>query len=94
MTRPEELLDKVVDQQSFVAFVWALADEREQAENMEREQPVLYSLSGALNWQNGDIPSFLGAALNLLEKKDDSEPDEQPSWKLFADFLYHGKIIE
>ena len=94
MSSPEELLDKVVDQKSFVAFVWALADERERAQQIERENPKSYPVDGALNWKNGDIPSFLGAALYLLEKTRDEEPDEQPSWKLFADFLYHGKIIE
>jgi hypothetical protein len=60
---PEELLDKVIDRDSFQAFVLALAAERREAARMEREEPVRYSLGGALRWQNGDIASFLEAAL-------------------------------
>jgi len=33
---PEELLEKVSDRDSFIAFVFALASEREEAEEIER----------------------------------------------------------
>jgi hypothetical protein len=45
--KPEELLDKVVDRESFIAFVKALASEREAAERLEKAQPTRYSLGGA-----------------------------------------------
>jgi len=91
---PEELLDNVTDRASFIAFVRALAAERREAERMESEEPVRYQLGGAINWQNGDIASFLEAALVYFDEKPLHQPEAAPSWKMFADFLYCGKIIE
>lgn len=94
MSSPEELLDGVVDRDSFIAFVEALAAGRQQAEKLEREDPVRYQLGGAKNWENGDISSFLYAALDYFSEKPFHRPEEVPSWKMLADFLYCGKIIE
>jgi hypothetical protein len=91
---PEELLRRVVDRDSFIAFVTALAAEREEAERMEREEPVRYQLGGAHNWQNGTISSFLGAALVYFQPTRLRKPEETPSWRMMADFLYYGKIYE
>lgn len=91
---PEDLLDAVVDRESFVAFVRALATEREEAERMERAEPVRYQLGGAINWQNGDISSFLWASLEYFEPGPFHQPEDSPSWKMFAEFLYFGKIYE
>lgn len=60
--KPEELLEGV-DRESFIAFVKALASEREAAERLEKAQPTRFSLGVAHGWQNGDIASFLHAAL-------------------------------
>jgi hypothetical protein len=92
---PEELLDRVRDRESFVAFVEALADERERAEALERANPGNYALAlgGALNWQNGEISSFLNAALRCFDHPDNRD-SEEPTWRLFAEFLYFGKIYE
>lgn len=90
---PEELLDRVHDRESFIAFVEALAAERERAEAMERADPVRYQLGGALGWQNGIISGFLSAARIYFDHPDDRTPEE-PSWRLFAEFLYFGKIYE
>ena len=94
MPSPEELLDGVADRDSFLEFVETLADEREKAEGLERRQPEKYCIDGALDWKNGDISHFLRAALEYFEKTQAHEPDEHPSWKMFAEFLYFGKIIE
>jgi hypothetical protein len=91
---PEELLDKVRDRDSFIAFVEALAAEREQAQELERAEPTKYQLGGAFGWQNGDIASFLRAALAYFESGEFHQPDKRPSWKMFAEFLYFGKIYE
>ena len=91
---PEELLPRVVDRASFIAFVNALAAEREAAEQMECSEPVRYQLGGAHNWQSGNISSFLYAALADFEPKLMHHPEQTPSWKMLADFLYHGKIYE
>jgi hypothetical protein len=90
----QELLDTVVDRESFVAFVRALAAEREEAERMERAEPVRYQVGGAFNWQNGDISLFLWSALEYFEPRPFHQPEETPSWKMFAEFLYFGKVYE
>lgn len=91
---PEELLDSVVDRDSFITFVQALAEEREEAEQMERDEPVRYQMGGAHDWQNGCISSFLYAALQYFEPKPFHMPDAAPSWRMFAQLLYFGKIYE
>lgn len=93
-TSPEELLDRVVDRKSFVEFVTALAEERGEAEQMERDEPVRHQVGGAHNWQNGSISSFLYASLAYFDSKPFHEPESAPSWKMLADILYYGKIYE
>jgi hypothetical protein len=68
MSSPEDLLDAVVDRESFVAFVLALAEKREEAEYLEREDPVCYRFGGEKKWYNGDISSFLYTALDYLNE--------------------------
>lgn len=90
----DELLDKVDDRDSFIAFVSALAIERREAQRLEREEPIRYQLGGALNWQNGDIASFLEAALGYFDDGPFHQPEADPSWRMLAEFLYCGKIME
>ena len=85
----EVLLEEVDSRTSFLMFVEALAKERLRAEKLERADSRP-RLEGELGWQNGDISSFLFAAMAGL--RDGSEGT--PSWKTFATFLYCGKIIE
>ena len=75
---PEQLRARVVDQQSFIEFVTALAEEREEAEQMEREEPLRYQLGGANGWQNGNISSFLYASLEYFEQRPFHEPESTP----------------
>jgi len=91
---PEDLLDDVKDRDSFIAFVEALASEREDAARLERENPQTYIVDGAHNWKNGDIASFLYAALTYFDERPLLRPEKEPSWRMFANFLYCGKIIE
>ena len=91
MTDSFTLLEAVHDRDSFIAFVRALAAERESTADIERSDPARYSLDGALGWANADIPAFLEAACEYFK----SRPlDTEPSWRLFAEFLWCGKIIE
>jgi hypothetical protein len=94
MATPEELLEAVTDRDTFISFVSALAAEREQAEDIERADPQRYGLDGALGWKNGDIAAFLDAALTYFEETAFHRPERKPSWRMFAEFLYQGKIIE
>jgi hypothetical protein len=91
---PEDRLDQVTDKQSFIAFVKALAEERQKADVEEKANPRAYMFDGAYNWQNSDIASFLQAALCYFEDRPFHKPEEQPSWRMFAEFLYFGKIYE
>ena len=94
-TRPESLLDTVCDRESFIAFVQALANERKLAQEMERDNPSRYTVDGSLGWMNGDIPQFLGAALDYFDAGPLREPiPDQPTWRMFAEILWCGKIIE
>ena len=91
---PEKLLDQVHDRDSFIRFVRALAEERDRAEKVEHSEPKKYVLDGASNWKNSDVASFLYGALDYFSEKPFHSPEKSPSWKMFADFLYHGKIVE
>ena len=91
---PAELLDQVTDRESFIRFVEALATEREQAEQMEREKPDAYRWGGALDWQHSDISGYLLAALSYFEEGPRRFKGDNPSWHDLAKFLYLGKIYE
>jgi hypothetical protein len=90
----DELLDEVRDRGSFIAFVRALAKERQEAEEIERASPDRLTLDGAHGWKNPDIASFLYAALDYFTEKPFFKPENEPSWRMFAEFLYRGKILE
>jgi hypothetical protein len=94
MATPEKLLQRVTDRDSFIAFVEALAEERAEAAEMERASPQSYIVDGALGWKNGDIDGFLSAALDYFEPGPYHKPASRPSWRMFAEFLWCGKIIE
>ena len=94
MFSPDDLLERVVDKQTFIEFVQALAEEREQAQEIEDRHPNAYITNGALGWQNGDIPSLLSAALECFVAQPVTYSEQNPSWKMFAEFLYFGKIYE
>lgn len=77
-----QLLDKVQDENTFIEFIYALSEDKINADD---------------EWQNGTIESFLErshawaiASINGLQlyKKSDNP------WKRCADILYMGKIYE
>jgi hypothetical protein len=92
---PEDILRKVRDRESFLRFVKALAKERKEAHAIEKKQPKKWLADGARNWKNTEIESFLLACtLYFNRKRPDFKPEENPSWRMLAEFLYHGKIME
>lgn len=92
--KPHELLGQVQDRDSFIAFVRALAAEREAAQEVELAHPDPLMVDGTFDWMNTEIAPFLYACLDYFEDKPFHKPEDQPSWKMFAEFLYFGKIIE
>jgi hypothetical protein len=91
-----DYLDQVVDRATFLAFVQALVEDRQDEVTKERQSPSNPYGPGANGWQNGTIEDFLFAALRWAE--DEEEPEEglpeKPGWRAFATFLYCGKIYE
>jgi hypothetical protein len=92
MSDSYELLERVNDRDSLIAFVEAFIAERESAETLESEQPHRYAMGGTLDWQNSDISSFLDGACQFLHHHvQDGDP---PTWRMIAEFLWCGKIME
>jgi hypothetical protein len=51
-------------------------------------------VDGAHNWKNGDIHGFLYAALQYFSPGPYHQPASEPSWRMFAEMLWFGKIYE
>jgi hypothetical protein len=89
--------DKVKDAESFLNFVRELIADREDEARKEQVSPSAPFASGANGWENGQIETFLEAAVawadasNFVEKQND--PAYNP-WQQFAQFLHAGKIYE
>jgi hypothetical protein len=50
-----ECLEKVTDYKLFRTFLWTVVEEREAAEEMQREEPEKWQWGDASNWQNLNI---------------------------------------
>jgi hypothetical protein len=89
-------LDRVCDEDSFVAFVSALAADRANEAKKEREHPSSPYGPGALGWQNASIESFLESAAAWAEDWRESPRYAlaQNPWKRCAEILYAGKHYE
>ena len=105
-----EALDTVVDEESFVRFLKALADDRADEVEKEKLSPSSGYASGANGWEHSTIEDFLEAVAawaEVLPRKDsidlvvDRNPITIPGytrpdnpWKRCADIIYAGKIYE
>ena len=93
----ERLLEQVVDQSTFLAFVEALANDFAAEREMESERPGSPYSQAALGWENGSIDAFLGAAHAwAASTMGDSECDRRNGspWRRCAEILYAGKYYE
>ena len=94
---PNDLLDLVKDEATFLAFVEALRLDRIEEKEREHVSPSSPLGPGANGWQNQTIEQFLGAAVSWAEDTDvglTQGLDPTKPWKRFAVFLYCGKIYE
>ena len=93
---PEDLIELVVDQTSFLKFVEALRKDREASDCQERNNPSSPFGPTALGWQNGSIESFLEAGIGWADDTDFGvlRLGEASPWRLFAEFLMAGKNYE
>jgi hypothetical protein len=97
MTELHEKLERVIDLESFLDFVRALAADRQDEVAKERVNPSNRYGPGANGWENTTIEDFLSAAASWAEATNMGEtqgPPADPTWKNFAAFLYCGKIYE
>ena len=90
-------LDAVRDEASFVAFVTALAADREEEVAKEKASPSSPYGPGANGWENGTIEAFLDASAAWAAASTNGlkyyQKPENP-WKRCADIIYMGKIYE
>lgn len=100
--KPEDLCDKVVDEESFLCFVRALAADREEAVRLEKEHPASPYGPDAGGWENITIETFLIAMAQWAEDSDFGRrmafkelelPDGSP-WRRIAVAMMAGKIYE
>lgn len=95
--RLTDALDRVVDERSFVAFVFALAEDWEKEQEPEAASPSPRHSNGSLGWENGTIGAYLAAAADWADaSKDGVRFYQVPTnvWRRAADILYAGKIYE
>jgi hypothetical protein len=87
---PEDLLDRVVDKETFLAFAWAMCEEAEQAEQLCRDNPEKFRYDDPLGWAHLSASGVLGGLISELE----GHGDKPITWRDAAEFLYRTKIIE
>jgi len=91
------LLERVDSEESFLAFITALAKDRRDAVVAEKDNPSSPYGPDAGGWENTSIEDFLEAATAWAEVTNFGlaqglVPDNP--WKRFAVFLYSGKFYE
>jgi hypothetical protein len=86
-------LDKVDDQESFLDFVKALAEDRREKAADEKAHPYGGQPGG---WENCTIEEYLSAAVSWAEdsRGQPAGLSSDASWRGFATFLYCGKLYE
>ncbi len=92
-----ELLERVKDQETFMVFARALAEDRALAAKAEVGNPAQAYGPDAGGWENRSIEQFLEAAVAWAEGSNFGARqglDSASPWQKFASFLYCGKIYE
>lgn len=95
--RPEVALEKVVDEETFLQFLHALAVDRADEVTKEQEHPSSPYGPGANGWENGSIEDFLFAAVRWADDSGGAPmmpPKATNPWRRCADIIYCGKIYE
>ena len=95
-----DLLERVHDRETFLAFVSALAADRGRAAEAERIVPLSPGRAEPGSSESTTIESYLDAASSWARDVSALNDDraawfpEAPSWAAFARFLYMGKLYE
>ncbi len=92
-----ELAGSVIDENTLISFIIALAEDREDEVAKEKSNPSSPYSAGANGWENGSIEGFLGAAGAWAEASKNGLPYYEPSqnpWTRIAQILLMGKHYE
>jgi len=89
-------LNAVCDEDSFVAFVSALAADRADEVAKEEVKPSSPYGPGANGWENGSVDAFLESAAAWAEDWKKSPQYRSPAnpWRRCAEILLAGKSYE
>jgi hypothetical protein len=93
----QTILESVADEQSFLQFMQALAEDWEDEQESERAKPSSPYGPGANGWENGTVGAYLDAAVRWGEASINGlAVYEKPAnpWKRAAQILYMGKLYE
>lgn len=86
----DKLLDKVHSKESFLEFLDALRNDKEEEDKKEKVKPSSPYSSGANGWENCTVSGFLDAIYRFGRDNEEITQD----WKGFALLLYAGKFYE
>ena len=89
---PFAVLELVHDEESFLRFLNALAEDRADEAAKDRQNPSSPYGPGANGWENVTIESFLSAAVRWAREGNQSHSGN--TWRRCAEILYAGKIYE
>lgn len=98
-----DVLDAVVDEETFVRFLKVLSEDRAAEVEKEKQSPSSPYGPGAHGWENGSIEAFLEAAAAWAKDSRNGLPGlgeyagyatPENSWKRCADIIYAGKFYE
>lgn len=93
---PEDYIENVVDEMSFLNFLNVLSEDWETSAEIEKKTPSPPYGSFALGWQNGTIGMFLEAAAACgLDNQSQGGimPGANP-WRVAAEIMLAGKYYE
>jgi len=91
------LEEEVSDEESFIRFVVALAEDWEDERKKEASHPSSPYGPGANGWENGTIGAFLEAASAWAQASKGGTQFYSPPanvWRRFAQILHAGKFYE
>lgn len=92
-----DLLDTVNDEDSFLDFLDAMAEEFAKSQAVEAKVPSPPFSQGAMGWENSRIDTFLDAAIRGAEqtaKLPDWKNKDDNVWRRCAEIIYFGKVYE
>ena len=94
----DDALKKVVDERTFIEFIYAVAADRADEVVKEREHTSSPFGPGQNGWENHSIEDFLYAAATWAIASMDGKPHLPPKstnpWRRCADILASGKVYE